>query len=75
MTKKVKYGYICGTDWFHELGNTKVFVFHSIAELKATIDCWKDCGIVKLKIQEEEWVQEPKPIDEWEKEETCETSC
>lgn len=58
MSKKVKYIYICGVDWQHELGEVTDFTpaYSTIKDLKRQRDCWKNCGIVRLKVSLDKWV-------------------
>lgn len=58
-----KIAYACGVDWQHEIGEApdlegKMPLYSSIEELKKEKTCWKACGIVKLKVELEEWVEE-----------------
>lgn len=53
----MKTVYVCGVDWQHEIGETQVTVFASVKSLKKSKDCTKTCGIVKLKVELEEWVE------------------
>ena len=55
-----KYVYICGVDWQHELGEVPDFtkVYSSVDDLKNQRTCWKQCGIVKIKVELVEWVIE-----------------
>lgn len=55
--------YLCGVDWQHELGQIATTVFGSTEALKKSAKCWKGCGIVKLKVTLEEWV-EPQDMEE-----------
>jgi hypothetical protein len=60
--KRSKYVYLCGVDWQHELGEEMlkpdVVVYPSVESLKKHRTCWKSCGIVKLKVTLEEWVED-----------------
>ena len=55
--KKSKYGYMCGVDYQHELGEVPDFslIYSSVKDLKRQRECWKGCGIVKLKIDLVKW--------------------
>ena len=59
MKKKeeIKYGYICGTDWQHEMEITEIEVYPSVVELKRHSKCWKQCGIIKLEIRKSCWIE------------------
>lgn len=52
------YVYIDGVDWQHEigcaLGGNRVYP--SIKDLKEHSKCWQECGIVRIRIEEVEWV-------------------
>ncbi len=52
--------YICGVDWQHEIGAAagKMDYYNSVEELKRHKKCWKECGIVKLKVSLDSWVEE-----------------
>jgi hypothetical protein len=49
---QVKTGYMCKTEYYHELGsNTHASqIFSSIESLKQHKECWSDCGIVEIEI-------------------------
>ena len=50
--------YVCGVDYQHEIGETcDVVLYASVEDLKAKRTCWKQCGIVELKIQINKWVE------------------
>jgi len=53
-----KYVYVCGVDWQHELGEASGGnkVYPSVEDLKRHVSCWVDCGIVKIKMSNAEWV-------------------
>lgn len=59
--KESKYVYLCGVDWQHELGEEMfkpdVVVYPSVESLKKHRTCWQECGIVKLKVTLEQWVE------------------
>jgi hypothetical protein len=62
-----KVGYMCGTDFTLDLCDDNaqhVEVYGSIAALKAEKDCWKECGIVKLRIEQVEYVEPGVPYSE-----------
>lgn len=48
----IKKGYMCGTDYEHELGvcSGGVKIFSSVVDLKNHKKCWCDCGIVEVEI-------------------------
>jgi hypothetical protein len=51
MAKKKLVGYICGTDVLEiSLGATDIIIYPSITELKKKSKCWKECGIVEIKL-------------------------
>lgn len=55
--------YACAVDWQHEVGEAsdlegEMPFYSSIDELKSQRPCWKQCGIVELKIQ---FVSFPEP--------------
>lgn len=56
---KHKIGYMCGVDFQHELGEAlgDTPVYSSIEELKREKRCWKQCGIVEVKIQLVSWAE------------------
>ena len=50
-------GYLCGTDWHHDLtlqGQGKLY--SSVELLKRKEPCWIECGIVAVEIKKIEWV-------------------
>lgn len=49
---KLKYGYMCKTDFDWELGEASngTQVYASVEELKAKRKCVENCGIVKVKV-------------------------
>jgi len=51
-----RFGYICKIDWDWELGEALggSKIYPSLKDLKAHHSCWKDCGIVKVKVSFEE---------------------
>ena len=50
--------YIDGTDLECELGGTAVNFYPTLEELKEHKPCWKECGVVKVKLTVVEWVEE-----------------
>jgi hypothetical protein len=57
MQKRSKLIYVCGTDWNHEVGEVSdVQMYASVAMLKKEKACWKECGIVELKVTESKWI-------------------
>jgi len=51
-----KTGYICGIAWQHEAGETDIKVYESIEHLKEKEECWGECGIVEISLEEVKWV-------------------
>ena len=54
--------YACGVDWQHEIGEApdlegKMPLYSSVEELKAKRTCWKECGIVELRLDFKGWVE------------------
>jgi len=49
----IKIGYMCKTDYEHELGSAVggVIVYSSIEDLKEHKKCWQDCGIVEVLVE------------------------
>ena len=65
----MRYLYTCGVDWQHEICEApdiegKMPFYSSVEELKKNRKCWKTCGIVKLKVELEEWVVEQNLLGE-----------
>lgn len=56
-TVKEEIGYMCLTDYLHELGCIKCTVFGSLEELKEEKPCVKNCGIMKVKVSQVEVIQ------------------
>lgn len=48
-----KYGYMCYTDYRHEIGEAPngIDVYRSIEDLTNNRKCVSECGIVKVKIE------------------------
>jgi hypothetical protein len=58
--KKSVYVYMCGITFLHEIGEGRkpiVEVYSSVARLRAEHPSLDRCGIVKVKVTEEEWVE------------------
>ena len=57
---KEKYVYLCGVDWQHEIDEVPhgTRVYGTIKDLKERNNCWRQCGIVRLKVTVDEWVEE-----------------
>ena len=55
--------YICGIDWQQELENASHEVkFYATPEtLKAKKPCWKECGIVEVRVNFVDW-EEPQNL-------------
>lgn len=52
--------YLCGVDYQHHLrGDSRgTRVYYSVESLKAQAACWRQCGIVALRvIPEPEWIE------------------
>ncbi len=62
MKDEPRYGYMCkvGFDWElgHAIGGNKIYP--SVEDLKENCRCVEECGIVKVRIELEEVVQESK---------------
>lgn len=56
------FGYMCMTDFDHELGAAcgGVAVYPSVTDLKRCRPCVDECGIVKVKVTFVETIQESK---------------
>ena len=56
---KPRYGYMCGVDYQHELGEAMggCLIYPSIKDLKRDINCWNECGIIKVKVKLVEWIE------------------
>jgi len=58
---KKAIGYMCGTDFNTELpSGGPAVVYPTIKVLKANADCWKECGIVKVKINWDKVIKKAK---------------
>ena len=55
-----RYGYMCGVDFQHELGEVmdSTPIYASVESLKEQRKCWTTCGIVKVEIKLLTW-EEP----------------
>ena len=63
VTEKIMF--MDGTDFLYELGDAgSTVLFSTIEELNATRACAENCGIVAVKVQLVEWLQQPTDIDE-----------
>lgn len=54
--------YACGVDWQHEIGEAsdlegKMPLYSSVNELKSKRSCWKECGIVEIKLEADSWIE------------------
>lgn len=60
----VRYGYMCSVDFYHEVGEGNapggVTVYQSVKEIRALRPCVNECGIVRVKIELANTIQEPK---------------
>ena len=57
---RAKTFYACGVDWQHEFREAadhegKLPLYSTEEELKSKRGCWKECGIVKLRLSLVEW--------------------
>ncbi len=52
MKKHIRKGYMDSTDFYHEIGEARggSKIYPSVKDLKANEICWKQCGIVEVKI-------------------------
>ncbi len=71
----MKYLYTCGTDWQHEIGEApdiegSIPLYSSVEDLKKARQCWKSCGIVKLKVEIVEWLEPQNLFGKEEEDET-----
>jgi hypothetical protein len=48
-----RYGYMCATDFHHELGEAAggTKIFPTMAELETHYSCVKQCGAVRVKVE------------------------
>lgn len=60
IEKSDNYGYMCKTDFDHELGYASGgnVVYPSLEDLKNRRTCWSGCGVVKVNVQYIETVVE-----------------
>lgn len=61
----MKILYACGVDWQCEIGEAgdlegRMPLFSSVKQLKAQGRCWRECGIVALKVTAVGWPVEQK---------------
>lgn len=60
--------FLCGVDYQHEMAEGMADFYDSVEELKAAGKCWRECGIVKVVLDERgeevahEWVVEQLPF-------------
>lgn len=55
------YVYVCGIDFQTEIDAIPTTVYPSLESIKHHRDCWGQCGIVRLRVNLDEWV-EPQDI-------------
>ena len=58
--EKYRIAYMCGVDYQHELDedhNDFVKLYPNLEAFKANKTCWKECGIVKVQVKIEEWLE------------------
>jgi hypothetical protein len=61
MNETYRIGYMCMTDYYHEIGEGPVCkVYSSIKQIKDEMPCVEECGIVKVRVYLEEAIQESK---------------
>lgn len=64
MKRKPVHGYICGTDWDTEIPWAPTvdlpIVYRSQAALKRERSCWRECGIVEVKVSYVRTVRKPR---------------
>lgn len=51
--------YLCGTDYYHEIGECTTHTFASVKALKQNNKCWRECGIVKVEVRLVKWMTKP----------------
>lgn len=44
--------YLCGTDYRHEMQMGSAIFYPTEAALKASSQCWEECGIVEIELDE-----------------------
>lgn len=68
MAKRKLKLYVCGNDWYHELGEEMskpdVVMYPSVKSLKKHRTCWEECGIVELEVKLSTWAKEPMTTDQ-----------
>lgn len=47
---------MCGIAWQHEIDATPVTVYHSLERHKKDHPGWKECGIVRLRVELDDWI-------------------
>lgn len=45
--------YICLTDWYHEIGETDIKTYPSLAFMKKHVKCYDECSIVKITLKKD----------------------
>ena len=49
MSERLRFGYMCATDYYHEIGEGPTCeVYSSVERLKEDRQCVSECGIVKV---------------------------
>lgn len=61
MNDTTRIGWMCATDYYHELGEGtgSTPIYPSLFSLKENRKCVEQCGIVKVKIVLDETIQTP----------------
>ena len=59
--KETARGFLCGTAWIEEVGNTDVEVYHK-ADLISEAPDHGDCGVAEVELRFVRWVKKPVPI-------------
>ena len=64
MSDKGKTLFMCGTDYEHELGEIATQLYASVDELRAERKCLHECGIVAVRVELVEWVEDGVPYSQ-----------
>jgi hypothetical protein len=64
---KPRTGYMCTTDFAHELGECTTSVYSSVDSIKEDRKCVEQCGIIRVEVQYASTSQEPSPLNDWSK--------
>ena len=54
---ETKTAYACGVDFQHDIEDASIRIYPSVEALKKNRVCYHECGIVRLLVTLEEWIE------------------